>query len=102
MVDDLKEFVSGKDVAEAKKAPPQEFKDKEVVEKLKYGGVLGKIWRHKEYKTLTLEMFRVYKSSDGDFKYTQSLWLRLNDLPKAELMVKKAYAKMLNMPTPEK
>jgi len=49
----------------------------------------GKTINGKAVDFLSFQMQRAYKDRNGDWKNTSSL--RVNDLPKAELLMKKAY-----------
>ena len=59
--------------------------------KFKAGAVSATIWKNGEgdqsYNTISLE--RAYKDKTGNWKNTNSL--RLNDLPKARMVLDKAY-----------
>jgi len=59
--------------------------------KFSTGAIQATIWKNEkdgqEYRTVSLA--RRYKDKDGSWKSTNSL--RLNDLPKAELVLQKAY-----------
>ncbi len=61
--------------------------------KIRAGAVSATIWNNKskntegEYKTVTFE--RSYKDAKGDWQTTHSL--RVNDIPKAELVLRKAF-----------
>lgn len=62
------------------------------LKKFRAGAVSATIWTNtskdgNEYMTVSFE--RGYKDKEGDWKTTSSL--RLNDLPKAELVLHKAY-----------
>ncbi len=68
--------------------------------KFRAGGVAATIWLNKgqrpngeesEYKTISIE--RVYKDRDGQWQSTNSL--RVNDLPKLQLVLQHAYAYVL-------
>lgn len=60
--------------------------------KFRAGAVTATIWRNqtednKEYSTVSFE--RSYKDKNGEWKNTNSL--RVNDLPKAAMVISKAY-----------
>ncbi len=60
--------------------------------KFRAGAVTATIWRNqtednKEYSTVSFE--RSYKDKSGEWKTTNSL--RVNDLPKAAMVISKAY-----------
>ena len=61
--------------------------------KIRAGGISCTIWSNKtkvgeaEYKTITFE--RSYKDAEGTWQTTNGL--RVNDLPKAELVLRKAF-----------
>jgi len=61
--------------------------------KFRAGPVTATIWRNatedgtKEYNTVSFD--RVYKDKNGEWKNTNSL--RVNDLPKAAMVLSKAY-----------
>jgi len=64
--------------------------------KFRAGTVSVTVWKNSEqkddgtpteYQTISVE--RSYKDKSGEWKYTNSL--RINDLPKANLMLQKAY-----------
>ncbi len=59
--------------------------------KFKAGGIAATVWKNQskdgEYRTVSFE--RSYKDKDGTWKKTSSL--RLNDLPKATVVLNKAY-----------
>ena len=60
--------------------------------KFRAGAVTATIWKNqtednKEYSTVSFE--RSYKDKNGEWKTTNSL--RVNDLPKAAMVISKAY-----------
>ena len=64
--------------------------------KFRAGAISATVWQNKgqdkngettEYRTISLE--RNYKDKEGNWKSTNSL--RINDLPKASLILQKAY-----------
>ncbi len=72
---------------EEKKAPP--------VQKFRAGGISADIWENKgkkedkdfSFNTITLQ--RAYQDKEENWQHTNSL--RVNDLPKAILVLRKAY-----------
>lgn len=62
------------------------------LKKFRVGAITATIWNNEareggEYKTVSFE--RGYKDKDGVWKTTSSL--RMNDLPRAALVIQKAY-----------
>ena len=66
------------------------------IKKFRIGAISASVWNNTgkkddgqpfEYKSVTFE--RSYKDKDGEWKTTNSL--KLNDLPKATLVLNKAY-----------
>ncbi len=59
--------------------------------KFRAGAISATVWKNQaengEYRTISLE--RSYTDKDGAWKSTNSM--RLNDLPKAKLVLEKAY-----------
>ena len=63
------------------------------VKKFRAGAIVASVWSNQakegegEYKTVSFD--RTYKDKDGAWQRTTSL--RMNDLPKARLVLQKAY-----------
>lgn len=61
------------------------------VKKFRAGAIAATVWNNQtkdgEYKTVSFE--RSYKDKDGNWKQTTTL--RMSDLPKAALVLQKAY-----------
>ena len=76
-------------MTEEKKNPP--------VQEFKAGGIRAKIWKNpgKEGSYYTVSLERSYKDKEGNWQTTQSL--RVNDLPKAGVVIGKAYEKVLEL-----
>lgn len=71
------------------------------VKKFQAGGVSAALWKHntkfgdgKEVETLSVTLDRRYMDKDGNWKSSASL--RLNDIPKAVLVLSKAYDYMVS------
>ena len=59
-------------------------------QKFKAGAVSATLWKNEgEHTYFTVSIERNYKDKDGAWKNTNSM--RLNDLPKASLVISKAY-----------
>ncbi|MDP7467986.1 MAG: hypothetical protein QGF25_07245 [Candidatus Woesearchaeota archaeon] len=61
------------------------------IQKFKAGGISAKVWKNQndkgDYFTVSLE--RVYKDQKGDWKTTSTM--RVNDLPRASVVLKEAF-----------
>ena len=62
----------------------------------KAGGVVANVWKNQSEKGYfrVVEIQRAYKDNDGEFKHTHTM--RLNDLPKLELVCREAYTYLLS------
>lgn len=74
-----------------------ETKTNKPVKKFRAGAVSATVWNNpgkpiegKEYNYNTISLERCYKDKDGSWQSTNSL--RINDIPRAELVLQEAYA----------
>jgi len=74
--------------------------DNRPVKKLQAGGVSAALWRNtvtlrngQEIETLSVTLDRRYKDRNGEWRSSTSL--QANDIPKAILVLSKAYAHMM-------
>ena len=75
--------------------------DKRPVKKIQAGGVAAALWRNnvtlwsgQEIETLSVTLDRRYKDRNGEWKSASSF--QANDIPKALLVLVKAYAHMMS------
>ena len=74
--------------------------DKKPVKKFQAGGVSGALWKNtmalrdgRQIETLSVSLDRRYKNSSGEWQNSSSFGL--NDVPKALVVLSKAYAYMV-------
>ena len=70
------------------------------VKKFQAGGIIAALWKNKmklrsgeEIETLSVTLDRRYRDDSGEWKSSSSL--RLNDIPKAGLVLQQAYQHMV-------